>query len=234
MGETQPLMQRIKAEFEAQEKRSQAAEKDRAQESQDREQRLAKFNQVCEQLKAVWAPSVQEFAKQFGDKIKVTPSITPTQREAKVSFLTDLANVTLTLTVSPSPDIRKLVIDYDLLILPMLLEYERHSRLEMPLDAIDAKAVGAWIDDRLVSCVKVYLSLRENQLYLRRAMVEDPITKTMFLPEDAKGTLEHAGKTYFFSSEESLQKFKEKHPPAPAAKPEPKVTTKPAATPAKP
>jgi YHS domain-containing protein len=65
-------------------------------------------------------------------------------------------------------------------------------------------------------------------------MVEDPITKTTFLPEDAKGKLEHAGKTYYFSTEESLKQFKEKHAPAPEAKAEPKVTTKPAGAAAKP
>ena len=41
-------------------------------------------------------------------------------------------------------------------------EYERHSRLEMPMDQVDKSAVGKWIDDRLVSCVKAYLALQEN------------------------------------------------------------------------
>lgn len=224
---TGSLTQRIKAEFEAQQQRTKAAEQDRAKESQEREQRLALFNKTCESLKAVWGPRLQEFAKQFGDQIKVTPTITPTQREAKTVFFTELANITLTLSASASPDIRKLVLDYDLLILPMFIEYERHARAEFPLEGIDPKAVGAWIDDRLVGCVKVYLSLRENQLYLRRAMVEDPITKAMFLPEDAKAKIEHAGKTYYFASTESLEKFKAKHPAAPAA-----PATKAAAAPA--
>ncbi len=245
--QTGSLADRIKAEFEAQEQRSKAAEQDRAKESQEREQRVAHFNKTCESLKAIWGPRLQEFAKQFGDTIKVTPTITPTQREVKAVFLTDLANITLTITVSASPDIRKLVLDYDLLILPMLLEYERHVRAEFPLDAIDPNAIGAWMDDRLVSCVKVYLSLRENSLYLKRIMVEDPITKATFLPEDAKAKLDHAGKTYYFSSTESLEKFKESHRPtpdvkAPAAGPAkaepapsvPQVTTKPTEPPASP
>lgn len=209
------LTDRIKAEFNAQQQRSKAAEQDRAKESQEREQRLAKFNATCESLKGIWGPRIQEFAKQFGDTIKVMPTITPTQREAKVVFMTDMANITMTLTAAASPDIRKLVLDYDLLILPMFMEYERHVRAEFPLEAVDPKAVGAWIDDRLVGCVKVYLSLRENQLYLQRAMVEDPITKTKFLPEDAKAKLEHGGKTYYFSSDESLKKFNDKHAAAP-------------------
>jgi hypothetical protein len=167
MGAT-PLAQRIKAEFDAQEKRAGAVQQDRAGQAQVREQRLAQFEKVCESLKDVWRPRLEEFAKQFGDKIKITPTVTPTQRDAKVAFMTDLANTELTLTAAPNNDVTKLVLDYDLLILPMLMEYERHARFEAPLDKIDKDAVGAWIDDRLISCVKTYLALGENEFYLKR------------------------------------------------------------------
>jgi YHS domain-containing protein len=137
----------------------------------------------------------------------------------KAAFVTDLANVTLTITASASPDLRRIVLEYDLLILPMFIEYERHSRLEQPLDSVDTKAVGEWIDERLIECVKVYLSLRDNHFYMNRAMVEDPISHARFLPEDAQARCEHAGKAYYFSSEQTFREFKAKHPPAPEAPP---------------
>ena len=114
------------------------------------------------------------------------------------------------LSVSPSPDLSKLILEYDLLIIPIFFNYERHAKLEMPLDKIDKAAVGKWIDDQLVSCVKAYFSMQENEIYVRRAMVEDPVTKVKLLREDAKGTLEHEGRTLYFSTEDSLRKFKEK------------------------
>lgn len=219
MGEAVSLSQRIRDEFDAHEKRVKTAEQDRAMEAQAREKRLEQFARTCESLKAIWRPRLDEFAKQFGDTIKVTPTITPTLREMKALFVTDLANVTLALTASASPDLRRLVLDYELVILPMFIEYERHSRLEQPLDSVDPKAIGAWIDDRLVACVKVYLSLRDNQFYLNRAMVEDPISHTRFLPEEAKARCEHGGRSYYFSSEQTFQEFKASHPPAPEAPP---------------
>jgi YHS domain-containing protein len=205
------LSQRIKAEFDKSAERAKAAEKSRADESKQHEQRLAQFSKVCDELKAVWRPRFEEFAKQFGDKIKVTPTVSPSMREAEMNFLTELANITLKISVSPSPDLTKLVLDYDLLILPVFFEYQRHARLELPLDRVDRDAVGKWIDDQLVSCVKTYLSLQENDHYLRRAMVEDPISKKRFMPQEAAAKLEHRGNTVYFSSQDSLVEYKKKH-----------------------
>jgi YHS domain-containing protein len=237
MAETTPLAQRIKAEFDARTQRRQAGEQEQAKQTQEREKRLAQFTKLCEDLQGVWRPRIEEFARQFGDKIKVTPTVTPSQREAKVSFLTNLANITLTLTASAGADVTKLVLDYDLLIIPVFFEYERHARLEVPLDKVDREAIGKWIDDRLIACVKAYLSVQDNEYYMKRAMVQDPITKAMLLPEDAKAKFEHAGKTYYFTSEESFRKFKEDHPAAPPPSPKPQAppsVAKPQGAPAKP
>jgi YHS domain-containing protein len=123
--------------------------------------------------------------------------------------------MTLTLTASPNADVTRLVLDYELLVIPMLFEYQRHARLEMPLDAVDSDAVGAWLDDQLVSCVGTYLSMLDNEFYIRRAMVEDPITKARFLKADAAAEFEHNGHTVYFASEESLRQYKQKHQIAP-------------------
>jgi len=201
----------MKSEFAARAERLKSAEAEKAQQSQEREQRMAQFNKACDELRDVWRPRLEEFAKQFGESVKITPTVSPAAREAKVLFNTDLANVNLTLSVTASADIAKLVLDYDLRIIPMFFEYERTSRLEVPLNKIDRDAVGRWLDDRLVSCVKAYLSIQDNQYYLKRAMVEDPITKAKFLPDNAAATLQHDGRTHYFSSSDSLREFKMKH-----------------------
>lgn len=206
----QPLSERIRAEFQAREQRVSQATQTREAEAKARDERLKRFSQVCDQLRGVWRPRLEEFAKQFGQEIKVTPNITPTQREAKVVFLTDLATMTLTLTVSPNPEVTSLIIGCDLLIIPMFFEYERHARLEMPLDKPDPEAIGRWIDDRLIACVKAYLSMKDNDFYLQRAMVEDPISKARFLRADAAATIEHKGQTHYFASTETLKQYKSK------------------------
>ena len=211
MSGTPTLSERIKAEFDAQAQRQQADERKRLEQQKEHESQVEQFNRICEDLKSIWRPRLEDFAKQLGDRVKVTPKVDPEHRRAIVDFNTELANVTLELSASCDSEVTKLVLDYDLRIIPVFFDYERNARLEMPLDKIDRDAIGTWIDDRLVSCVKVFLSLRDNEHYVRRAMVEDPITKERFLREDAAATLEHHNRTVYFKSEESLQKYKEKH-----------------------
>lgn len=210
MSTSNPLSQRIKAEFAARDQRVKEQEQAKAEEVKRREERLERFTKACEELKPVWKPRLEEFAKQFGEQVKVLPTLTPTHREAKVVFLTDLASMTLTLTVAPNSDLTAMVLGCELLIIPMVFEYERFSRLEVPLEAIDKGAVGAWIDDRLVACVKAYLDVKDNTFYIERAMVEDPISTKKFLRTDAAAKLEHMGHTYYFESEQTLQDYKNK------------------------
>lgn len=205
------LADRMKAEFKAREARQKEAEASRDKDRQAREAGMQKFQKACEDLKPVWRPRFEEFAKQFGESVKVTPVATPEQREARVVFNTDLATITLSIGASASPDATKLVMDYNLLIVPTYFDYERTARLEMPLDKIDKDAIGKWLDDRFISCVKAYLSVQDNEHYLRRALIEDPMTKARFLKEDAAAKLEHNGATVYFASEQSMKDYKKKH-----------------------
>lgn len=211
MSQQLSLADRIQAEFNSRAERQKASEQEKARAAREREKRLESFDKVCENLKTVWRPRLEEFAKQFGDKIKVTPTVAPEHRQATMDFQTDLASVSMVLAVCADADVTKLVLDYTLRIVPIYFDYERSARLEQPLETIDRNAIGAWIDDRLVGCVKAYLSMQENEYYLKRAMVEDPITKQKFLREDAVAKLDHAGRVVYFRSEDSLKQYKEKH-----------------------
>lgn len=176
-----------------------------------REAGIELYKKACEELKTGWGPKSQTLARQLGDKIKITPVVNPEQREARCTFITDLATMTLTVGVSASPDATKLVLDYNLLIVPTYFDYERHARMEMPLNSIDKNAVGAWLDDRLVSCVQAYLSMQDNEYYLRRILVEDPITSARCLNKDAAASIEHKGATVYFATGQSKKDYVAKH-----------------------
>ena len=74
--------------------------------------------------------------------------------------------VDLKLSASPDQDVRHLVLDYDLLIIPMTMKYDRHARLEVPIDRADDAAIGSWLDDRLVAFVKTYVALQGDSFFL--------------------------------------------------------------------
>src|SRR5204862_3061400 len=101
-------------------------------------------------------------------------------REAAFVFDSSLANIQLRFTASTDEEVRKLVIDYRLEILPILMKFEPHRQVEFPLEAVDADAVGKWIDDRIVDFVRTYLSLHQNEYYLQAHLVVDPIANVQF------------------------------------------------------
>jgi YHS domain-containing protein len=210
MSDTDSLMKRMKAELDAGSRRVEALQQQSAQQMKDRETKVSQFGKACEALQKVWKPRLEAFASTFGEKVKVTPSVTPAQRDATMVFTTGLASVTLRLCASAAIESGKLVLDYELSIIPMLMSYERHARLEVPLDKVDAAAVGSWIDDRLIDFLKTYNAMHENEFYLKGSMVEDPVARVRFPKHAAACSVERGGKTTYFVSIDSMREFEKR------------------------
>lgn len=210
MSEVDSLLKRIDAEFAALENRVKEAQAEKVQEHQERQKRLAAFEKLLADLPAVWQLRLEALTKKFGDKVKVTPKVTSTSRQGTFDFQSDLARICLRLSASTDHDVRKLVLDYNLEILPILMKFDSHQQAEWPLDEVDRQAVANWVDDRLVDFVKTYLALHQNEYYLKDHMVEDPIAGIRFPKLAAATKLERNGKTYYFIGEETRREFEAK------------------------
>lgn len=211
MSDVTNLMSRIDAEFSASEKQIKEFQAQKVQEYTGRQERLELFPKACEQLSDIWRPRLEALARKFGDKVQLTPSVTPSERGVTFKFNSPLADIVLRFSVSTDFDVRNLVLDYDLHILPILMKFEPHARAEFPLEAPDAEATARWIDDRIVDFVKTYLSLHKNEYYLKDHMVEDPVAYTRFPKYAAAATLDWLGKKYYFVGEETRQAFAKKN-----------------------
>jgi YHS domain-containing protein len=211
MPKVEELLTRIDQEFAAVEERIKKNQSQQVDKFRGRQERLTKFEQTLDRLREVWRPRLEAFAKRFGERVKLTPSAEPAKRAATYEFQTDLARVQLRLSATTDQDVQQIVLNYDLEIMPVLMKYERHADLAMPLDAIDDEKVAKWIDDRLVQFVQTYLSLHENQYYLKDHMVEDPIAHVRFPKFAAGATLESGGKTHYFIGEETRREFQKEH-----------------------
>ena len=207
MASSGKLMDRIDAEFAAADQRAAKVKSQHIDEFEGRKQRLEKFGQLLEQLREVWRPRLEALAKKFGERVNVQPHVEPGRRSATFAFQSDLARIDLRFAVAPDADVRQLIFSYDLEIIPILMKFDSHDEFEFPLDAVDATALGTWIDDRIVSFVKSYLALHENQYYLKDQMVEDPIAKVKFPKFAAGATLEVKGKTVYFIDEATRREF---------------------------
>jgi hypothetical protein len=111
--------------------------------------------------------------------------------------------------VAPDTDVRKLVFTYDLEIIPILMKFDSHEEIAIPLKVADESTIGQWFDDRIISFVQTYLSLHENQYYLKDHMVEDPIAKVRFPKYAAGATLDVNGKKVYFIDDATLREFQQ-------------------------
>jgi YHS domain-containing protein len=119
--------------------------------------------------------------------------------------------IRVTFRLSHDSDVRLILLDYDLEIIPIFFRYNPHSRLELPLAAFDEEAVGRWLDDRIVEFANAYMEMHSTKQYQERAMVSDPIAGISFPKYFAATTLEQDGKTFYFVSDETRREFVERH-----------------------
>jgi len=211
MADVSTLLNRIDAEFSALDAKIKRAQGEKQDEHKDRQQRLAAFEKEMETLPDVWKPRLEALIQRFGDKAKVTPTLESTNRTVNMQFQSELAKIRLRLSASIDQDVRHLILLYDLEILPALMQIDSHAQAEWPLEAIDRQAIGQWVDDRIVSFVKTYLSLHENEYYLKEHMVSDPVAGVRFPKFAAASKLDWGGKTYYFIGDDTRREFEESH-----------------------
>lgn len=212
MSDIEDLRARIDSEFTASDKRLAALQQRAVDEYEGRQSRLKTFGEVCERLQEVWRPRFELLKGKFGENVKVTPSISREARRAVLDIVSPLAHVKLEFRAATDTDVRKLVLQYDLEILPIFIEFQGHAEAEFPLEAVDDAAVGKWFDDRIVDFVKTYLSLADNQHYLKDHMVTDPVAKVSFPRFAAADSVTDGKTTFYFISHKTCDEFKKARP----------------------
>jgi YHS domain-containing protein len=209
MPDIDSLAGRIDAEFSTAAEKIRKFQVENVEEYKQRQKRLEELGRVFEELRNIWKPRLELLAEKFGDGVKVTPRLVPSRREAAFEFRSSLAHVTLKFSAYADWDVRKVILGYDLKILPALMQFTPHVEVEFPLGEADKDAVAKWIDDRIVDFVQTYLSLSDNESYLKEHMVQDPVAQVRFPSFAAGATLEWNGQKYYFLAEETRREFAE-------------------------
>lgn len=207
MSDIGELVQRIRSEFSASDEKLKAYQSKQVESLHARQQRLMQLESIFDKLANVWRPRLEALAKEFGDRIQATPDVTPGRRSALLQVKSPVASIRLQFSATSDSDVTKLILAYDLDILPLLMQFERHAEIELPLDDVNPEIIGRWLDDRIVTFVKTYLSIHENQYYLKDIMVEDPVALIRFPQFAAGATRQKEGQTYYFINEETAIEF---------------------------
>jgi hypothetical protein len=211
MPDINSLAKQIDAEFSAVAEKVKQLQVGQIAEHKERQNRLEQLGKLFDELGEIWKPRLELLVKKFGDRVKVTPRLVPATREASFEFQSNLARIRLRFSASTDRDVRKLVLSYQLDIIPVLMRFTPHAETEFPLGAVDKEAVAKWIDERIVDFVRTYLSLGENEWYLKDQMVEDPIAQVRFPKQAAAATLEWNGRKFYFVGEETRREFAKKN-----------------------
>src|SRR5262249_5801522 len=105
MPELKSLSSRIDAEFAAVEKKFQDLQPERRRKSRERRQRLQQLDGVFQKLAQGWKPRLDTLLQKFGDRVQVTPPLSPSSREATFEFPSKLGRVRLRFSASTDPDV---------------------------------------------------------------------------------------------------------------------------------
>ncbi len=207
MADVNKLIERIRGEFAANQEKLKQFQQQKMEMHHARQERHERLEHILGQLQEVWRPRLEALAKEFGDRVQVTPTVTPGRRSAVMQAKSPLASIKLQFSAGTDTEVTKLILAYDLQILPILMEFERHAEIDFPLEEVDPDRIAQWLDDRIVTFVKTYLSLHENEYYLKDQMVEDPVAHIRFPKLAAGATRQREGKTYYFISDETATEF---------------------------
>jgi hypothetical protein len=207
MQDINSLATRIDAEFAAVEEKVKKFQREQQAGHQERQKRLDQLGKTFDDLAGLWRPRLEMLVQKFGDRVKATPRLTPSTREGIFDFQSNVAKVRLKFSASTDRDVQKVILGYDLEIIPILMRFKPHDEIEFPLGAVDKEAAARWIDDRIVDFIHTYFSMGENEIYMKDQMVEDPIAHVTFPRMAAGATLEWKGQKFYFIGDETRRQF---------------------------
>jgi YHS domain-containing protein len=156
-------------------------------------------------------PRLELLIDRFRNKVDVQPIVSEHLRSVTMKFDSPVARIDLTFRLSHDVEVKNLILDENLEILPILMKFEPQASLTMPLDKIDEGKAAKWFDDRVVDFVQTVGAVHRNQYYLKDHLVVDPVAGVQMPKYAAKATLEKDGKTYYFVSDETKAQFAKQH-----------------------
>jgi YHS domain-containing protein len=205
------LLNRIDQELEGEIQREKATWAERTRAAREREARLAQYEPVVGHILALLRPRSAAFVDRFKDVVKATAEVREHTRALNLEFTSTLAKVSVCFEVLPDSDVRHVRIECTQEIVPVVVQFDRHTRIEFPIEAVNDDAMIQWFDDRVVAFVKTYVALMRKDVdlrdHLKDRLVEDPVAKIRFPKYLASSTLERDGRTYYFVDEETRREF---------------------------
>lgn len=211
MSDVSKLLQRIDGTIAAAKERVRHQKQPLLDDYAQRQKRLERFEQTRDQIRQIAKPRLEALARRFGDQVAITPKVSQTRASATLEFKSSQAFITLAFSVVPDEQVQNAIVEYDLDVVPVLMQYESHSEFRAPIGNVNAAALEEWLDEWIVKFVDFYVRMHESEAYGKSEYVEDPVAEIKFPKFAAGATLEHSGKTHYFIDETTRQEFARRH-----------------------
>ena len=119
------------------------------------------------------------------------------------------ATAGLEIGVTRDGEVRTLVLQYELDILPVFFPVEGRDHLTMLLDQVDEGKATAWVEGKILSFADTYLRLETSAHYQEKNIVTDPVCGMRLNKAFAPAQMTHLGHTYYFCVPECRARFAE-------------------------
>jgi hypothetical protein len=177
----------------------------------ERQERLANlFVPALAQLRAIWEPRRDALLIRFKNTIHMIPAANDDFGTASFALDSPLARITLRFAFSHDLEVRNIILEYRLDVVPILMKIDNHSTLDLKLEDFDQDVAAQWLEDRMVSFIRTFVELNGNQYYLKDHMVEDQIAHVRMPRSVATETVDWDGHKYYFICADTRREFEKK------------------------
>jgi YHS domain-containing protein len=111
--------------------------------------------------------------------------------------------------VSADRAMENAIIFYRHQIPPTYFKFLGHRQRDVHLNAVDERAISAWVDRKLIDFTDTYLQLQSIDQYQQEHWVIDPVCGMRINRAIAPSTSKHKERTYYFCAEACQRKFVE-------------------------
>ena len=119
------------------------------------------------------------------------------------------ATAFLEIGVTRDGEIKTVVLQSQLEILPVFFPVEGRDELAMPLDQVDEQKAAAWVEAKILHFVDIYLRLETSDHYQQENILTDPVCGMRVNKAFAPAQLTYRGQTYYFCVPECRARFAE-------------------------
>ncbi len=210
MSETQPFIERLRNEVSASEQRLRKMREEKLHDFEALKARHEKSDEESERIvEQIVLPRMQELVSVFGEA-EFLENDSRDQTTIVLSLPHSIrfpARTTLKMSVAHDQEVRHLLVNYDLEILPIFMKYNKHAQLEVPLDSIDDQKIEIWVEERLLEFTKTYLELEFADQYQKSNLVTEPVSGLRVSKLICEADCEYKGHRYYFLTKENKELF---------------------------